>query len=179
MTLLVWKTSSLSGSAMQSGFSKLTRPQTATIPLVAAKNSSILSVTASVASLLAALSCCLPLGTLLLAAGSATASIISEKLRPWLLALSAGFLLLAFVQTYWLRRCEFRRRRARTLLLWFACIVVVSMLAFPRFTSTLLAGHLPAFSGATTLADFDEGAFARDFDAGADKTRIVVLLSPT
>jgi hypothetical protein len=53
------------------------------------------------------------------------------------------------------------------------------MLAFPRFTSTLLAGHLPAFSGATTLADFDEGAFARDFDAGADKTRIVVLLSPT
>jgi hypothetical protein len=114
-----------------------------------------------------------------MAAGSATASMISERLRPWLLTISAGLVVLAFVQTYWLRRCEFRRRRTRTFLLWFAFVFVVSMLAFPRVTSTLLAGHLPAFSGAGTLPDFDERAFTREFDAAADKTRLVVLLSPT
>jgi hypothetical protein len=139
----------------------------------------LLSIFASLASLIAGLSCCLPLGTLLMAAGSATASIISERLRPWLLALSAGCLVFAFVQTYYLRRCNFAERRIRTALLWFSAVVVVSVLAFPRFTSTVFAGRLPSFSVTSTFRDFDESTFIREFNGAADKTRIVILLSPT
>lgn len=139
----------------------------------------VVSTLASLASLIAALSCCLPLGTLLMAAGSATASLVSEKLRPWLLAVSVGCLVVAFVQTYYLRRCAFRSRRLRTALLWFSATVVLSMLLFPRFTSTLLAGRLPSFTTSSVFRDFDESAFVHEFNAADRQTRIVLLLSPT
>src|SRR4051794_41551204 len=73
----------------------------------------VLSTAASLVSLLAALGCCLPLGTLLMAAGSAGASIFSEALRPWLVWLSAGFLFVAFVPNYFRSRCEFRHPRGK------------------------------------------------------------------
>ena len=139
----------------------------------------VLSTLASLASLVAALSCCLPLGTLLMAAGSASASLFSERLRPWLLAFSVAALVFAFVQTYVRRRCGFRHRRVRTVLLWFSAVLITSMLAFPRQVSTLLAGRLPVFSIAGTLYDFDEQAFVREFDTASGHTRLVVLLSPT
>ena len=139
----------------------------------------VLSTAASLISLVAALSCCLPLGTLLMAAGSAGASLFSEALRPWLVWLSAGLLIVAFVQTYLRARCEYRQRRFRTVLLWFSAGVVVATIAAPRFTATLLAGRLPAFRAAGELRTFDEREFAREFDAAASETRLVVLLSPT
>src|SRR6266567_504784 len=109
----------------------------------------VISTFASLASLVAALSCCLPLGALLLSAGSAGASLFSEKMRPWLLALSLAALVLAFVQTYFRGRCEFRHRRLRTCLLWFSATIVLSMLVVPRYVSSLMAGRLPAFSAAS------------------------------
>jgi MFS family permease len=139
----------------------------------------VLSTLASLASLAAALSCCLPLGTLLFAAGSAGASLFAEKLRPWLLAFSAAALVLAFVQTYFRGRCAFRYRRVRTLLLWFSAVVVVGMLAAPQVFSALLAGRLPSFHAAGELRDFDERELAREFDAAIRQTRVVMLLSPT
>jgi hypothetical protein len=139
----------------------------------------LLSTLASLASLFAALSCCLPLGTLLLAAGSATASALSEKLRSWLLALSVACLVFAFAQTYYLRRCDFRQRRLRTALLWFSALMVSGMLVFPRFTSTLMAGRLPSFLVAGAFRDFNEQTFISEFNAAADHQRIVLLLSPT
>lgn len=139
----------------------------------------VLSTAASLASLFAALSCCLPLGTLLLAAGSAGASMVSEALRPWLVWLSAGFLAVAFVQTYFRSRCEFRQRRLRTALLWFSAVVVVATIAAPRFTATLLAGRLPGLRAASELRTFSVEEFAREFDGAASQTRLVVLLSPT
>jgi len=140
---------------------------------------SVLSTLASLAALVAALSCCLPLGTLLMAAGSAGASMFSEKLRPWLLAFSAAALVFAFVQTYFRRRCEFRHRRLRTVLLWFSAIVVVGMIAVPGTFASLMAGRLPSLSGAGELRDFDAAEFTRQFDAASDSTRLVLLLSPT
>lgn len=139
----------------------------------------VLSTFASLASLLAALSCCLPLGTLLMAAGSAGASLFSEKLRPWLLPLSVACLLLAFAQTYSRGRCEFRYRRLRTCLLWFSATVVLGMLVMPRYVASLMAGRLPSLSAASTLRDFDQRDFIREFDAAVNQTRLVVLLSPT
>jgi hypothetical protein len=139
----------------------------------------VISTIASLASLLAALTCCLPLGTLLLSAGSAGASLFSEKLRPWLLALSAAALVFAFVQTYFRGRCEFRHRRLRTCLLWFSATVLVGMLVMPRYVSSLMAGRLPSFSAASDLRDFDDRQFIREFDAALNQTRVVLLLSPT
>ena len=114
-----------------------------------------------------------------MAAGSAGASLFSEKLRPWLLPLSVACLLLAFVQTYFRGRCEFRYRRLRTCLLWFSATVVLGMLVMPRYVASLMAGRLPSLSAASTLRDFDQREFTREFDAAVDQTRLVVLLSPT
>ena|SRR5947209_3236274 len=139
----------------------------------------VVSTLASLASLVAALSCCLPLGTMLLAAGSAGASLVFEALRPWLLWLSVGFVVLAFVQTYVTRRCEFRRRRLRTVLLWFSAAVVALTLFAPRFTATLLAGRIPGVARGAELRPFNEGEFLREFQAASGRTRLVFLLSPT
>ncbi|HYW42293.1 MAG TPA: hypothetical protein VE959_05520 [Bryobacteraceae bacterium] len=144
-----------------------------------ANRGAVVSTLASLASLVAVLSCCLPLGTLLMAAGSAGASLFSERLRPFLLIFSAGALIFAFVQTYFRRRCEFRYRRLRTVLLWFACVVVVGMLIAPGYFSSLVAGRIPSFRGAAALQDFDVRDFAGRFDAASGATRLVVLLSPT
>jgi hypothetical protein len=134
---------------------------------------------ASLASLVAALSCCLPLGTLLMAAGAAGAALFSERLRPWLLAFSIASLLFAFVQTYVRRWCDFRYRRFRTLLLWFSALLVTGMIAAPRYVSSLLAGRLPSLSAAGQLRPFEQSVFERDFNAASGQMRLVVLLSPT
>lgn len=134
---------------------------------------------ASVAGVVAALSCCLPLGTLLMAAGSAGASLFSERLRPWLLAFSVLSLVFAFVQTYVRQRCEFRSRRLRTFLLWFSALVVGGMLVAPRYVSSLAAGRLPVFAASSELHAFDAAQFQRAFQAAAGGPRLVVLLSPT
>ena len=139
----------------------------------------VLSTAASLASLVAALACCLPIGALLMAAGSAGASLLSEALRPVMIWVSAGFLILAFVQTYFRSRCEFRHRRVRTGLLWFSAVVVVATIAAPRFTATLLAGRIPGFSATAELRTFAEQDFLREFEAASAQTRVVVMLSPT
>jgi hypothetical protein len=143
------------------------------------RNGATVASLASLTSLIAALSCCLPLGTLLMAAGSAGVSLFSERLRPWLLAFSVLSLVFAFVQTYVRQRCDFRTRRLRTVLLWFSALVVVGMLAAPRYVSSLAAGRLPAFTASGELHAFDASQFQRAFLAAAGGPRLVVLLSPT
>ncbi len=148
-------------------------------PAQTAGRGALLSTLASLAGLVAALSCCLPLGTLLMAAGSAGASVFFEKYRAWLLAFSIAALVFAFVQTYLRRRCAFRHRRLRTVLLWFSAAVIAGMFVAPSAVSSLLAGRFPPFSSSADLRDFDAREFAREFDAARSQTRIVLLLSPT
>lgn len=114
-----------------------------------------------------------------MAAGSASASIFSESLRPYLLAFSVGSLIFAFVQTYFRDRCEFRHRRLRTVLLWFSALIVSAMLVFPAQFASVLAGVVPYTGAAGRSQAFEEAAFVRDFNAKAHATRIVLLLSPT
>ena len=114
-----------------------------------------------------------------MAAGSAGASLFSERLRPLLLAFSVASLVFAFVQTYVRQRCEFRTRRLRTFLLWFSALVVVGTLAAPRYVSSLAAGRLPAFTASSELHPFDVAQFQSAFRAAAGGPRLVVLLSPT
>ena len=139
----------------------------------------VVSTVASLASLLAALSCCMPIGVLLMAAGTAGASLFSETLRAWLVWISAGSLVAAFAQTYLRGRCHFRHRRLRTLLLWFSAVVVGATFVAPRFTAALLAGHLPQFRTSGVLPVFDPASFVREFGNASGQTRVVVLLSPT
>src|SRR4051794_12291526 len=115
---------------------------------------SVAASMASVASLVAALSCCLPLGTLLVAAGSAGASLFSEGIRAWLLSFSVACLAFAFAQIYVRSRCEFRHRRLRTLLLWFSTTAVVAMMAAPQQVSSILEGRLPWVKPTGALREF-------------------------
>jgi hypothetical protein len=114
-----------------------------------------------------------------MAAGSAGGALISEALRPILVWVSALLIVVAFVQTYFRARCDFRHRRFRTVLLWFSAAIVVLTIAAPRFPATLLAGRLPGFRGAAELRTFSESDFLREFEAASAQTRLVVLLSPT
>jgi hypothetical protein len=116
---------------------------------------------------------------MLMAAGAAGASLAAETLRPWLLWISVACVVVAFAQTYWRGRCEFRYRRVRTLLLWFSAVVVGATLLAPRFTASLLAGRLPRFTSSVRLYTFDEREFLREFEAASAVPRMVVLLSPT
>jgi hypothetical protein len=105
--------------------------------------------------------------------------MFSEKLRPWLLGLSVASLIFSFVQTYVRGRCAFRHRRLRTCLLWFSATIVIGMFAAPAFFSNIMAGHLPFLKASSELRAFQQADFAREFDAAADRTRVVALLSPT
>jgi hypothetical protein len=96
------------------------------------------------------------------------------------LAVSVACVAVVFVQTYVRGRCEFRRRRVGTVLLWFSAVVVGGATLFaPRLTSSLLAGRLPAFTSSQKLYTFDGREFLREFQEASSMTRVVVLLSPT
>ena len=139
----------------------------------------VVSTVASLASLVAALSCAAARDFAACGRIRGAASLFSEQLRPWLLVFSVAALIFAFVQTYYRRRCEFRHRRLRTVLLWFSAVLVVAMLIAPRTVSTVLAGRLPSFTAAGAFTDFDPAAFQKAFDAASNQNRVVVLLSPT
>lgn len=92
---------------------------------------------AAAVSVLAAVSCCLPLGTLLAVTGTAGASALLSSSRPWLMPLSAVLLIAAFVQTY--RTPCARRSKPALVVLWVCAAFVVSMLLFPQYVAVALA----------------------------------------
>lgn len=100
----------------------------------------VLSAMAAIGSVVAAVSCCLPLGSFFLALGSASASRIFTPLRPYLLGVSVVALIFGFVQTYGQRRCAVRRHRAAVALLWIAAIAVAGTLIFPQMIAGWFAG---------------------------------------
>ena len=101
------------------------------------------SAIAALGSLVAALSCCLPLGAFLAAAGTAGAARILAPLRPWLLVLSVLFLAVGFVRAYHRKDCSLRRDRFSRILLWAVAAVVAVMLVFPQIIAGLIADKLP------------------------------------
>ena len=87
---------------------------------------------AAIGSLAAALSCCLPLGTLLAAAGLAGLAPLLGSWRPYLAWLSAAMLGLAFFQAYGARQCRARRSIFSIVLLWTAAGLTVILFCFPQ-----------------------------------------------
>jgi hypothetical protein len=101
---------------------------------------------AALGSVIAAISCCLPVGTFLVAAGAAGAGRILAPLRPWLFGVSIGALILGFLQAYGRSHCSLRRNPATVLLLWIAAAMVLVLLLFPQLVAGFLADK--AFAGA-------------------------------
>ena len=135
------------------------------------RSGTLASPVAAVVSALAALSCCLPLGPFLLAAGSAGASGIFLSLQPYLIAFSILMLAVGFVQAFRARQCG-RRRRA---------LNVAVLLCSTGLVAAMLFGYVPASApaGQPAVAAFDPDSFKGAFNAAADRTRVVALLSPT
>jgi hypothetical protein len=133
---------------------------------------SLASSFAAVVSALAALSCCLPLGPFLLAAGLPARRgglPIAATLPDRLLSLDAG-------SSDSCRRSgrasADRRRRA---------LNVTVLLCSTGLVAAMLFGYVPASApaGQPAVADLQLDTFRQAFNAAADRTRVVVLLSPT
>lgn len=141
------------------------------MPEKSSSRGTLASSGAAVASALAALSCCLPLGPFLLAAGSAGASGVFLSLQPYLIGFSVLMLITGFVQTFRARQCG-RRRRA---------LNVTVLLCSTGVVAAMLFGYLPASApaGQPAVAVLHLDSFRESFNAAADRTRVVALLSPT
>jgi len=125
----------------------------------------------AIVSVLAALSCCLPFGPFLLAAGSAGVSGVMISWQPYLIAFSILMLILGFVQAFRARRCGRRRRAWNLAMLVSATVLVAAVLGVH-----IWAG-LPA--PGSKVAAFNADSFRQLFNAAADRPRLLVLLSPT
>ena len=132
---------------------------------------------AAVASLATAVSCCLPFGYFLAAAGVAGAGAAFNSVRPWLIGLSVLLLLAGFVRTYAGRECRLRRTRTGVAVLWTSTAVVLGLLLLPRFVGAVVPRQVPA--GQPQLATLSVADFQKQFNDAADQVRIVTLLSPT
>ncbi len=94
---------------------------------------------AAIVAALSTLACCVPLG-FLGAAGLASMSVWVQPLRPWLLAASAAFLCLSFVQLYFRKSACKRRSAVSLVLFWIAVAVVVLVILFPQVIASVIAG---------------------------------------
>jgi hypothetical protein len=99
---------------------------------------------AALGSLAAAVSCCLPAGTFLVASGAAGAARIVNPLRPWLFGVAIVALILGFVQAYGRSQCSLRRNPVSIVLLWTSATLVLLMLLFPQAIAGFLADRLPS-----------------------------------
>ncbi len=108
------------------------------------RKSTLLGTGAVVAAFGASLCCILPLAVAVLGVGPAALGAKLEPLRPYFAALTVAVLGFAFYQAYRPPKCApgavcelpVNRRRQR-LLLWFAAILAVALIAFPYYASWL------------------------------------------
>ena len=127
---------------------------------------------AAAISVTAALSCCLPLGPFLLAAGFAGASGFFLSLQPYLIAFAVLILAFGFVQAFRARKCGRRRRIFNAAVLLGSTGLVVSAILYSFAPAAAPAGQ-------QSVAALDLASFRESFNAAAGRTRVVVLLSPT
>ena len=129
------------------------------------------SALTAVLSVLAALSCCLPLAPFLLAGGFAGASALFASLRPYLIAFAVVMLAIGFIQAFRARQCT-RQRRALNVAVLLASTGLVAVMLFAQVS-------LSAPGANSGVAAFDLATFRQSFNADAGHTRLLVLLSPT
>lgn len=136
---------------------------------------------AAVTSLIAAATCCIPLGTVVAAAGTAGASAMLDTARWWLMPLSGVLIAVALWQTYRHRPLSGKRPLAGQIILWTAAAMVAMMFVFPQQVALLVANR-PASQGGSAPAPVTPFAlqdFKAQFNAASKQLRVVVLLSPS
>ncbi|MBI4907765.1 MAG: hypothetical protein HY820_29345 [Acidobacteria bacterium] len=106
--------------------------------MTAEGKSTIASITA-LASVIAASTCCLPLGLFVAAAGTAGASAYLQTARVWLMPVSLVLLGVAFHQAYARRNQCTRRSTWSKAVLWISAAVVLAMFLFPQWVAITLA----------------------------------------
>src|SRR6516164_2706815 len=92
----------------------------------------------AIVSSIATISCCLPL-SFAAALGAGAASTFFTVLRPWLLGLSVGLIVLGFWQQRRAIQCSIRGRRIGQVLLWASVVVVLGMIWFPQEIAAFIA----------------------------------------
>jgi hypothetical protein len=99
---------------------------------------------AAIASSIATIGCCLPLG-FAAALGAAGASAFLQKFRPWLLGLSIVLIGVGFWQQRSAQQCAVKRSYliiASAALLWLAVVLVLGMILFPQEIAGFIADRL-------------------------------------
>jgi hypothetical protein len=97
---------------------------------------------AAVASIFAALSCCLPVLPFVLAAGLAGSSAFLIAARPYLVAASILFIGYGFFAAGRAKKCRRRSSRVAIVLLWTAAGIVFVSLFFPQAMANAAADLL-------------------------------------
>jgi hypothetical protein len=109
------------------------------------KQSSVISASlGAMASSLATMGCCLPLG-FAAALGTAGASAFLERMRPWLLGMSVVLLGVGFWQQRQAKQCAARRSYLSEVMLWSAVVVVLGMILFPQEIAGFIADRFPGY----------------------------------
>jgi len=96
---------------------------------------------AAMASTIATIGCCLPLG-FAAALGTAGAGAFLQRFKPWLMGLSIVFLGVGFWQQHRAKQCAVKRSYLGAVLLWVALVVVVGMILFPQAIAGFIADRM-------------------------------------
>jgi len=102
--------------------------------------STIAASLAAIGSVLAALSCCLPLVPFLMAAGLAGTSTFLSEVRPYLLFASILFIAFGFYQARRAKKCRRKPKVITSVLLWVSAGFVVISIFFPQVMANAIAG---------------------------------------
>ena len=141
------------------------------------KHGEKLAPVAAVVSAISCMACCLPFG-IAAAAGTAGLAFVLDSIRPYLMAASGALILFGVWQLY--RRGPSCQRRSRTgiVIFWSCAAVVAALMIAPQTVANMLAGPTGS-PGQTAAAGMDLAALRADFNRARDRTRLIVLLSPT
>jgi hypothetical protein len=111
-----------------------TRPEPSSGP------TTIIASIAAVGSVVAALSCCLPVFPFLVAAGLAGSSTFLSEVRPYLLMGSIVFIAFGFYKARRAKACHHPRSIIASVLLWVSAGFVLISILFPQVVANAIAG---------------------------------------
>jgi hypothetical protein len=107
-----------------------------------ARRAGIAAPAAAIVSLLAAVSCCLPVGAFVAGAGFLGLAGLVGAARPYFVGLALASLALGFVRAYGIKSCRARRSRAGVVILWTAAALVAALFLFPQQIAGWLADRV-------------------------------------
>jgi hypothetical protein len=109
------------------------------VPSAPTQKRTVFASLGALAAALSAMTCCLPVIPLALAATSAGAGAFLATLRPWLLIVAVLLIAYGFFEAWRAKRCQRRQAVAATALLWTSAILVSVVLLVPDLLANFLA----------------------------------------